>query len=280
MLKLDKATLDNNTAGTEGGGVAVKQGATAYITRSEFTFNNAPVGGGLQSDGTVTTDGVVFSRNFAANHGGAIDHDLGDAVYRNTTLKDNAIGKDGGGIDIDDGTVQFINSKILDNTTTGAEGGGIWNAASLTLIKTEVSGNVAGGSGGKGGGIHNEGTMVLRDSSVDRNSANGSGNSRGGGILRCGRCGDARPQPGEQQRLHRRTGRRGHRHPVHREPVRDPEQHPHQLRRQPGHRHRLRRLTPHEPNPAGICTSLPYDTSKPRSGDPYRGFELRGPEGI
>jgi predicted outer membrane repeat protein len=184
-LKLSWAVLDNNTAGSAGGGVSVEPGATAYITRSEFTFNNADLtGGGLQSDGTVTTDDVVFDRNNAASYGGAIDHEHGDTVHRNTTLKNNTSGADGGGIDLDGGTAKFINSKILNNTTTGSQGGGIWNQTSLTLIKTEVSGNVAGGSNGQGGGIYQEGsgTLVLRDSSVDRNSANGFGTSRGGGI--------------------------------------------------------------------------------------------------
>ncbi|MEU6221957.1 right-handed parallel beta-helix repeat-containing protein [Streptomyces sp. NPDC047022] len=188
MLKLDKAILDNNTAGFEGGGVAVKQGATADITRSEFTFNNAADrGGGLQSDGNVTTDSVVFARNFAVHDGGAIDHDFGDAVYRNTTLKNNTTSGDGGGIDTGSGTVQFINSKIINNTTTSRHGGGIWNEVSMTLIKTEVAGNVAGGSDGQGGGIFEvDGPLVLRDSKVERNSANGSGTSQGGGIYNQG----------------------------------------------------------------------------------------------
>ncbi|MFE3907628.1 hypothetical protein ACFXPY_47365 [Streptomyces sp. NPDC059153] len=181
-LKLDKVTLDNNQAYIEGGGVFVVGGATAYITRSEFTFNNAGEGGGLQSDGTVTTDGVEFTRNNAAV-GGAIGHEDGDSVFRNTTLKNNTSSREGGGIDVEGGTVQFINSKIIDNTTTGTQGGGIFNAASVTLIKTEVSGNVAGGSNGQGGGIYEDfGTLVLRDSSVDHNSANGSGTSQAGGI--------------------------------------------------------------------------------------------------
>ncbi|MFJ3233598.1 hypothetical protein [Streptomyces sp. NPDC086787] len=190
-LKLKKVTLDNNTAAEEGGGVDVEAGATADISRSEFTFNNAgDTGGGLQSDGDVTTDGVVFDRNFAANYGGAIDHESGDSVYRNTTLKNNISSGDGGAIDLDAGTAQFINSKIINNTTTGRDGGGIWNgnAAVLTLIRTEVSGNVAGAANSRGGGIFNftGGTLVLRDSSVTRNSANGSGASQGGGIYNSG----------------------------------------------------------------------------------------------
>ncbi|MEU6219771.1 hypothetical protein ABZ845_19965 [Streptomyces sp. NPDC047022] len=187
-LKLNKTTLDNNTAVNEGGGVDVESDATADITRSQFTFNNAgTLGGGLQSDGTVTTDGVVFSRNFATNNGGAIDHDNGDAVYRDTTLKNNTSGLFSAGIDIDGGTVQFINSKIIDNITPASGAGGIFNQASLTLIRTEVSGNVAGGPDGKGGGIFEQGgTLVLRHSSVDRNSTNGSGNSQAGGIYNQG----------------------------------------------------------------------------------------------
>ncbi|TFV33859.1 hypothetical protein E4K10_41495 [Streptomyces sp. T1317-0309] len=90
-----------------------------------------------------------------AGVGGAIGHEDGTAVFRNTTLKNNTSSLDGGGIDTESGTVQFINSKIIDNTTTGAQGGGIWNAVPMTLIKTEVSGNVAGGSNGQGGGIYN-----------------------------------------------------------------------------------------------------------------------------
>ncbi|MGW2696699.1 hypothetical protein [Streptomyces sp. NPDC001296] len=181
-LKLDKVTLENNQAYIEGGGVFVVGGAKAYITHSEFTFNNAGEGGGLQSDGTVTTDGVVFSRNYAGV-GGAIGQEEGNAVHRNTTLTNNTAGSDGGGIDVEAGTVQFINSKIINNTTAGAQAGGIFNDASMTLIKTEVSGNVVGGSVGKGGGIYeNFGTLVLRDSSVDHNSANGSGTSQAGGI--------------------------------------------------------------------------------------------------
>ncbi|MET8788333.1 hypothetical protein [Streptomyces sp. NPDC004589] len=165
-----------------GGAVDVLGGATAYISRSQFTFNNAAEGGGLQSDGTITTDGVVFSRNYAGV-GGAIGQEEGDAVHGSATLNNNTSGFDGGGIDIESGTVQFINSKIINNTTAGAQGGGIFNDASLTLIKIEVSGNVVGGSGGKGGGIYeNFGTLVLRDISVDHNSANGSGTSQAGGI--------------------------------------------------------------------------------------------------
>ncbi|MGV9249529.1 hypothetical protein [Streptomyces sp. NPDC003710] len=189
-LKLTKVTLDNNHADLEGGGVDVESGATAYITRSQFTFNNSDFrGGGLQSDGDVTTDSVVFDRNFAADYGGAIDHEGGDSVYRNTTLKNNTTGLGGGGIDLDGGTAQFINSKIINNTTTGSNGGGIFNGAvPVTLIKTEVAGNVVGGSGGSGGGISQlpGGTLVLRDSSVDRNSANGSGTSQAGGIYNDG----------------------------------------------------------------------------------------------
>ncbi|MFF3911101.1 hypothetical protein ACFYZJ_35315 [Streptomyces sp. NPDC001848] len=183
-LKLSDATLDNNTAAVDGGGVDVDSGATADITRTQFTFNNVGTrGGGLQSDGTVTTDGVVFSRNFAGVEGGAIDHDSGDAVYRNTTLKDNTASDYGGGIDIDGGTVQFINGKILNNTNTDSYGGGIYNGATLTLIRTEVSGNVVGGSTGEGGGIYESGgTLVVRDSKINRNSANGPGTSQAGGI--------------------------------------------------------------------------------------------------
>lgn len=51
---------------------------------------------------------MTGKRHHADTEGGG--HDSGDAVYRNTTLKNNVIGSDGAGID----AVTFINSKIRD----------------------------------------------------------------------------------------------------------------------------------------------------------------------
>ncbi|MGW1894432.1 hypothetical protein ACWCP6_29950 [Streptomyces sp. NPDC002004] len=190
-LKLEEATLRDNTATLAGGGVDVHGGATAAITRSTFAFNNADTGGGLQSDGAVDADGADITRNHARSFGGAIDQESGNAVFRNTTLKNNTSADDGGALDVDGGTVEFIKSKIQNNTNiTSAfhEGGGIWNGASLKLTDTDVSGNVLGGPGGRGGGIYNfsTGTLVLKNSTVSSNSANGNGTSLGGGVYNAG----------------------------------------------------------------------------------------------
>ncbi|MFD7001555.1 hypothetical protein ACFWA5_36235 [Streptomyces mirabilis] len=186
-LSLESSSVIDNTADSLGGGVDVALGGTATIKNSLLTRNNAgDTGGGLQSDGTVNVYDSRLTYNYANTFGGAVDHESGTAEFHRTSLRDNTSRLDGGGIDIDGGTVKFVDSGLTNNITAGTTGGGIWNGgATLTLERTEVTGNTVAGGNGKGGGIYNTGTgtqLTLHESTVDGNSANGPANSQGGGI--------------------------------------------------------------------------------------------------
>jgi hypothetical protein len=77
----------------------------------------------------------------------------------------------------------------------GAQGGGIYNAGTLTITNAFVSGNSASGGGasvgtGLGGGIYNTGMLSLTNSTLGGNSATGTGSvggaAVGGGIYNAG----------------------------------------------------------------------------------------------
>jgi hypothetical protein len=90
------------------------------------------------------------------------------------------------------GGMVFISGLTISSGLSGAGGGGLYNAGTLSLSSSIVSGNSAfaaipgslcGGVGTNGGGIYNAGTLTLTDSTVSGNSSFGNcGGGFGGGI--------------------------------------------------------------------------------------------------
>jgi hypothetical protein len=66
------------------------------------------------------------------------------------------------------------------------EGGGIYNAGTLTVSNSALSGNSVNGTHEYGGGIYNSGTLTVSNSTLSGNSANGTPNYGGGGIYNHG----------------------------------------------------------------------------------------------
>jgi hypothetical protein len=128
-LTLKSATISENVAATAfGGGLAAKGDGTVSITGTKFLYNKANASGGayLRSAGAITVQTSLFQGNSAEAGGGGFQIGAG-------------------------GAVTFTAVKILQNTSLGF-GGGFTNAAggSLTLVKSVVSGNYAGTTGGGG----------------------------------------------------------------------------------------------------------------------------------
>jgi hypothetical protein len=73
------------------------------------------------------------------------------------------------GLTITDGRTQVLSPDM---------GAGIFNAGTLTVADSTLSGNFSG----EGGGIFNTGALTVRDSTLTGNTAVGSGNGGGGGI--------------------------------------------------------------------------------------------------
>ncbi|MDX2039413.1 MAG: choice-of-anchor Q domain-containing protein [Isosphaeraceae bacterium] len=80
---------------------------------------------------------------------------------------------------VDDGSngttqVVRIDGLTVAGGSTAGNGGGIFNAENLTLVRSTVTGNTSGGRNqGGGGGLYNRGILEMTDSTVSGNTANG-----------------------------------------------------------------------------------------------------------
>ena len=93
-------------------------------------------------------------------------------MARNVSINNCTItGNTGSGIDFWTGR----NVSINNCTITGNTGGGIYNAGTLTITDSTITGNTCG----SGGGIYNTGTLTITDSTISNNT---SKRGNGGGI--------------------------------------------------------------------------------------------------
>jgi hypothetical protein len=187
-LTADRDTFTGNTSTMGGGGLYVEFPLDAQVNNSDFISNSAPVGGGIENEGTMEITGSAFCGNTASSDGGALYNDDG-ATVAGTTFSQNAAHSDGGAIyqaynpaltrSSTNATLSVTGSQIRGNYA-GQYGGGIDNAiqpslpgypakpATATLTSSQVTANHAGQDGG---GIYNlgGGTVTLTGSAVAGN---------------------------------------------------------------------------------------------------------------
>jgi hypothetical protein len=123
-LTVVRGIFTGNSAGITGGGIEVKR-ATASISTSTVSGNNAPVGGGVYNT-------------------------LGTIVLWRTTVNNNTANA-GAGVNNNRGTMSLINVTVSHNSASA--GGGVGNSGVMTLSFVTLSGN----SANIGGGIYHFG---------------------------------------------------------------------------------------------------------------------------
>jgi hypothetical protein len=136
--------------------------------------------GELLLTGDLTITGLGATRlSISGNGSSRVFHVASGAVVELAELAiRNGRAADGGGL-FNAGTLTITNCTVAANTATNF-GGGVHNAGELTLADTTVSGNsVNNETTGAGGGISNTGELVLRNSTVSGNNAT----RFGGGIF-------------------------------------------------------------------------------------------------
>jgi hypothetical protein len=176
VLTVTDSPFSFNSA-TFGGGIFSHggDGLTATVTNSTFSTNSALSGGGISDAGLMTLAGSTVYDNFAGDSGGGV-FNSGVLTITGSTVSGN-LATSGGGVFNDLGTLKVAGSTVSDNLATnqsGAAGGGIDNAGTLTVQDAILSGNVALGYGG---GISNGGILT-----VLRATLTGNRGDRGGGL--------------------------------------------------------------------------------------------------
>jgi hypothetical protein len=142
-LAVISSSLAGNSAFNSGGGIYNSATATATVTGSNVTGNDAPLGGGVNNSGNLTLSGVLCSSNSANNSGGGIDN-AGSVSINNSTLASNTATSQGGGLFNSAGSASIINCTLVGNSA--AAGGGInITADPVTLYNTIVAGSPTGG---------------------------------------------------------------------------------------------------------------------------------------
>ena len=169
---LRSAIIESNTSP---GDDVIQLGAGTYLLTIPGSFEDGSLTGDLDITGTL----IIRGQGPAVTviDGGALDrvfhiHPGARVTLVDLTIK-NGLAVEGGGI-FNAGTLTLQNVNVVQNIA-GSQGGGIYNTGTITGNVVSVSVNSAGS---RGGGINNLGVITLTSTSLSENYAG----SRGGGL--------------------------------------------------------------------------------------------------
>jgi CSLREA domain-containing protein len=179
-LTMNQTNVSGNITYGDGGGIYAK--SLANITTSTISGNSASNsfsrGGGIFSSGSLSIDRSVVSNNEVVtgiNDGGGI-FSRGNAQISDSTVSQNTATSSGGGIAVDGtGSLTLIRT-IVSNNSAGHSGGIDVSSGATTIVGCSITGNQAGD---RGGGIICLGPLAVSDSRIVGNTAG----SEGGGIF-------------------------------------------------------------------------------------------------
>lgn len=140
-LKMSSGIIENNTAGTEGGG----------FWGSNFTM----------------TGGTIQNNNAGTLAGGVLVNGTGACSMSGGTITNNTSTYSGGGLFVDDNTPFTMGGGTISNNTAGGDGGGIYNDNGNITI---TAGTISGNKGQWGGGINDCGTVTMKGGTISGNS--------------------------------------------------------------------------------------------------------------
>lgn len=185
LTLIDSSVSDNQTASgafaSDAGGAGIWSDGAALLLRSSVRSNIAAGGqSGARGGGIHSSNTLVLNLSTIASN----------------TAVAGLSGSQGGGI-WSSGVLTATESTLLNNTalsgsagqsqpdTRSGAGGALANSGSATLVRSTISANVAGGSGGDGhgGGISNSGTLSAINTTISGNLARGAQQGGAGGGL-------------------------------------------------------------------------------------------------
>lgn len=139
------------TRGQAAGSAGVSNDSAGLTLRRAWIHGNSATlfaSGGIINYGTLTITDSTISANTTATVGGGI-YSSGTLAISNSTVSGNTAdaapsGWDGGGI-YTDGPTQIVNTTITGNSAASGGGISVDNSASVTILNSIISGNIATG---------------------------------------------------------------------------------------------------------------------------------------
>ena len=208
-VKLAQTTVSDNTASKLGGGIGAVYGSQVEVVRSTISGNQAKFDGGISlNSSALQMSASEVANNQADNVGGIGVSYYSQALISNSNISGNTATKGdaggigvsyissleldssdvtnnqanqfAGGIKVDLGSQAAIAKSSISGNQAKASGGiHVVDNSSLSLVESQVSGNVARKFQGGGIGIADSGKAEITDSSIVNNRAN---QAEGGGI--------------------------------------------------------------------------------------------------
>ncbi len=167
-----------NSTGAIGGGLGTLGGSTV-LDRGVISGNTAQYGGGAAALGVTLLDSVTVSGNHATILGGGL---VASTAQGQLTVDRAAISGNsaptGGGIGSLPGTLVTVTRATMSANSATGQGGGLATNGTATFTDTRVTGNTAA----EGAGVYNFGTVTILRSTYDANTAT----TRGGGLVNAG----------------------------------------------------------------------------------------------
>jgi hypothetical protein len=181
-LRIHNTIIADNVSTDFGGGILNL--ATIEITNSSFLRNSVGdgFGGAILNSGTLTVKRSLFAENEAAHSGGGIAN-FGTLDVRHSRFAQNIGGfGSGGGIYSGGGSgggALAVNESTFSGNRSGTGGGGMFvqSDSGASVRKSTFSNNAAM----FGGGIFNAAALTVKDSTIAENA----GFIAGGGIYNC-----------------------------------------------------------------------------------------------
>ncbi|MEZ6074055.1 MAG: choice-of-anchor Q domain-containing protein [Pirellulales bacterium] len=180
ILSLEKLTLSDtvvtgNQTNVDGGGIWVRYGDLS-LTGSTVSGNSAlHKGGGIYTrQNALDVDSSTISGNTVESGGGIYVRGASTANITNSTIADNTA-VSGGGLFLYSGSTTILSDVILSGNTATANaydaGGGIWNSGNLSVLDSQLIGNMTTVGNGSGAGIWNNNVLSISRSTISRNSS-------------------------------------------------------------------------------------------------------------
>ena len=195
---LDRVTVVENSATSEGGGIAAEYLGTIYLTNSTVANNVAPDGGGIYSDYAtlqITRTKITHNSTTAGQNGyggglylyGGVN-DITAGSISNNTAGDASYDGEGGGIYDYEGDTTLSGVAVNGNTATdGGYGGGLYVYYDiLDVTGGTISHNTVSGVDGSGGGLYVDSSaqVGLHGVTMDADTTEGAAsNGEGGGAI-------------------------------------------------------------------------------------------------